>query len=126
MLEFRKRHVTNCNAGMELCENPEYSISFGRKHGLIIPVSFLHGQLLGICILSAASGKLGKRQTWIIQPNEILRLHGLNSECILLSSSRCPGYSRSIKEIFCEDNAILRISKLCSCVSVRWCFIELV
>ena len=32
----------------------------------------------------------------------------------------------SFKEILCEDNAILWISKLCPCVSVRWCFIELV
>ena len=37
-----------------------------------------------------------------------------------------PGQALSIKEILCEDNTILWISKLCSCVSVRWCFIELV
>ena len=30
------------------------------------------------------------------------------------------------KETLCEDNTILWVSKLCSCVSVRWCFIELV
>ena len=30
-----------------------------------------------------------------------------------------------VKEILCEDNTILRISKVCSCVSLRWCFIEL-
>ena len=27
-----------------------------------------------------------------------------------------------LKEILCEDNIILWISKLCFCVSVRWCF----
>ena len=31
-----------------------------------------------------------------------------------------------VKEVLCEDNTILWISKLCWCVSVRWCFIELV
>ena len=31
----------------------------------------------------------------------------------------------NVKEILCE-NTILSISKLCPCVSVRWCFIELV
>ena len=31
-----------------------------------------------------------------------------------------------VKEILCEDNTILWISKLCSSISVRWCFIELV
>ena len=30
------------------------------------------------------------------------------------------------QEILCGDNTILWISNLCPCVSVRWCFIELV
>ena len=38
---------------------------------------------------------------------------------------QCAGKS-SFKEILCVDNTILWISKLCSCASVRWCFIELV
>ena len=32
----------------------------------------------------------------------------------------------AIKDILFEDNTILWVSELCSCVSVRWCFTELV
>ena len=31
---------------------------------------------------------------------------------------------RMNKEVLCEENTLLWISKLCLCVSVRWCFIE--
>ena len=36
------------------------------------------------------------------------------------------GFAWKFKEILCEDHTILWISKLCSFVSIRWCFIELV
>ena len=37
----------------------------------------------------------------------------------------CHGQLKAVlKELLCEDNKVY--SNFCSCVSVRWCFIELV
>ena len=43
-----------------------------------------------------------------------------------LNKSKSSSLNKSSYSILCEDNTILWISKLCSRVSLRWCFIELV
>ena len=81
--------------------------------------------------LNHAEKKLDPRRRKFDEANSVVNLlfGAANGDVTAIRRyGHCGKYIFIIKDILCEDNTILWISKLCrpTCVFVRWCLIDLV